>query len=343
MKKSGASFLLLIAIFLFSNSLKANPIGANFFSELVFDSAGWKLEMNLNMGTMQGDSLSLKGWYLVCGSDTAYFKDWQYLKAPSHIGGDNTNYLVLTKDSLNGSLNLDIKGGTLRLISSDGNTRDNFTYGNPPLKSGQSICLTYNDSYYLDNSPTMGSKNDSNGAIGVIKGVVKDAAGNPAANTSFLVYTSGGESYITDSTGHFEFKWLSRDYYFAFPHEGGGKSFNVFFEPGDTVNVEFKLDWLTAVENKPADVLVKEYSLDQNYPNPFNPVTSISYSIPKAGPVKLQVFDLLGNEVATLVNEYKNAGTHKASFDASVLPSGVYLYTIQAGDFSSAKKMTVLK
>jgi hypothetical protein len=85
------------------------------------------------------------------------------------------------------------------------------------------------------------------------------------------------------------------------------------------------------------------YSLSQNYPNPFNPVTNISYAIPKAGNVKLVVYDVLGREVATLVNEVKTPGSYKVMFDASNLASGVYMYRIEAGDFVNTKKMMLVK
>jgi len=85
------------------------------------------------------------------------------------------------------------------------------------------------------------------------------------------------------------------------------------------------------------------YSLSQNYPNPFNPSTKISFSLPKAGSVKLIVFDILGREVATLVNDYRTAGTHSVEFNALNLASGVYLYRIESGDFSDVKKMMLIK
>jgi hypothetical protein len=81
----------------------------------------------------------------------------------------------------------------------------------------------------------------------------------------------------------------------------------------------------------------------QNYPNPFNPTTSINYSIPKASSVSLKVYDIIGNEVATLVNEFKNPGNYLVQFDASKLSSGVYFYRIQADDFTSTKKLLLLK
>lgn len=85
------------------------------------------------------------------------------------------------------------------------------------------------------------------------------------------------------------------------------------------------------------------YDLTQNYPNPFNPSTTISYQIPKDGIVTLKIFDILGSEVATLVNEEKVAGHYEVNFNASSLASGVYIYTLQVNGFSSSKKMLLLK
>ncbi|MGA2669101.1 MAG: T9SS type A sorting domain-containing protein [Ignavibacteria bacterium] len=87
----------------------------------------------------------------------------------------------------------------------------------------------------------------------------------------------------------------------------------------------------------------KVYSLEQNYPNPFNPATTISYSIPKAGNVKITVFDVLGRELYVLVNEFKKPGSYSVDFDASELSSGVYFYRIEAGDFRDVKKMILVK
>ena len=85
------------------------------------------------------------------------------------------------------------------------------------------------------------------------------------------------------------------------------------------------------------------YSLSQNYPNPFNPTTNIKYTIPKAGITTLKIFDVLGREVAVLVNELKQPGVYTADFDASQLASGIYFYRIESGDFSAVKKMMLVK
>jgi hypothetical protein len=85
------------------------------------------------------------------------------------------------------------------------------------------------------------------------------------------------------------------------------------------------------------------YSLDQNYPNPFNPSTKITYSVLQESPVTIKVFDLIGQEVAVLVDEIKEPGFYSVTFDALGLTSGVYIYQMKAGNFTSSKKMSVLK
>ena len=85
------------------------------------------------------------------------------------------------------------------------------------------------------------------------------------------------------------------------------------------------------------------FTMEQNYPNPFNPNTTIKYQIPKLSSVTLKVYDVLGNEIATLINEEKQAGTYKLTWNAENLPSGVYIYRIQAGVFIQTKKMILMR
>ena len=87
----------------------------------------------------------------------------------------------------------------------------------------------------------------------------------------------------------------------------------------------------------------KNFSLEQNYPNPFNPTTSIKYSIPKETFVTLKVFSILGKEITTLVHERKGAGNYSVNFNGDNLPSGIYFYRMQAGNFVSTKKFVLLK
>ncbi|HNT66427.1 MAG TPA: T9SS type A sorting domain-containing protein [bacterium] len=87
----------------------------------------------------------------------------------------------------------------------------------------------------------------------------------------------------------------------------------------------------------------QEYALSQNYPNPFNPETHIAFQVKQEGRVTIKVYDILGRETATLLDQTMKAGTHKLSFDGRAMPSGLYFYAMQAGDFRQVKKMMLLK
>ncbi|HEY6626895.1 MAG TPA: T9SS type A sorting domain-containing protein, partial [Ignavibacteriaceae bacterium] len=86
-----------------------------------------------------------------------------------------------------------------------------------------------------------------------------------------------------------------------------------------------------------------EYALEQNYPNPFNPSTKISYTIPENGFVKLAVYNLLGEEVATVVNSFQKADKYEVNFNASGLSSGIYVYKIESSNFSASRKLVLMK
>ncbi|MDD5087918.1 MAG: T9SS type A sorting domain-containing protein [bacterium] len=96
----------------------------------------------------------------------------------------------------------------------------------------------------------------------------------------------------------------------------------------------------TPIESAPS---VSEYALEQNYPNPFNPTTSIHFALAEASTVTLTIFNLAGQEVATLVNGSLAAGAHNVTFDARDLPSGMYLYRLEAGSFTASRKMMLMK
>lgn len=97
------------------------------------------------------------------------------------------------------------------------------------------------------------------------------------------------------------------------------------------------------INNKINSTVPKEYTLKQNYPNPFNPTTTVEYQITNNGNVSLKIFDILGQEVATLVDEYKLAGYYSVTFNGSKLPSGIYIYEIRTRDFRDVKKMILIK
>ena len=116
-------------------------------------------------------------------------------------------------------------------------------------------------------------------------------------------------------------------------------------------NVDWTAGWstihmggtFTSVEEMRTNELPSKYELSQNYPNPFNPSTTIRFSIPKEGNVKLSVFNVLGQEVANLVNGFKTAGSYSVNWNAETLSSGLYIYRLESADNVISKKMLLIK
>ena len=113
-------------------------------------------------------------------------------------------------------------------------------------------------------------------------------------------------------------------------------------------NIEFILENIfneppSALNNNSNNHLIKDFCLEQNFPNPFNPVTTIEFDLPKSSDVTLKIFNILGEEVATLVSDRLSAGSYLFEWDASNLSSGVYLYRLQAGDYIETRKMVLMK
>jgi len=185
------------------------------------------------------------------------------------------------------------------------------------------------------------------------------AINNQGGDGGFSIYDG-----FTDSE-----KWLTLSSGISKPQAGAGDVSYVVsggpysMLPGETISVAFSVaagfninDLRTAIANSinkysqiPTSiidepiVLPDEFSLFQNYPNPFNPTTKINYSIPRAGFVTLKVYDILGNEMKTLINEEKTIGNYEVEFTASNLPSGVYFYRLTTGEFVETKKMIVIR
>ena len=146
-----------------------------------------------------------------------------------------------------------------------------------------------------------------------------------------LKTTNGGSSWEEDDT----YKDIFRFYSSGFNNHD-----EVYFGTSNGYIIKWNIP---VTDVKDDNVAVKDYLLAQNYPNPFNPVTNIRYSISNGQFVSLKVFDVLGKEVATLVNGEKPAGEYTVKFDASDLASGVYIYKIQAGEFIQSKKLILMK
>ncbi|MCY3764725.1 MAG: T9SS type A sorting domain-containing protein [Gemmatimonadetes bacterium] len=133
-----------------------------------------------------------------------------------------------------------------------------------------------------------------------------------------------------------------------FKTEGAASSGDFRVSEGVLIGLDGAIDRLTNVDLDRLSSLPGEYELDQNVPNPFNPSTVIGYRIPEAGPVRLAIYNLLGQEVRVLVDLYMEAGSFTATWDGKdemgrQVSSGIYLYRIQAGGFSASRRMLFLK
>ena len=135
-------------------------------------------------------------------------------------------------------------------------------------------------------------------------------------------------------------------------HNWPGSSIDYGWEGNETRDINankeiwnfFKqYDLVTEIDDSEKDGIITIFNLSQNYPNPFNPSTTIKYSIPKQSYVGLKIYDLLGEEIETLINEEKPAGNYQVEFKAANLPSGVYFYRIRAGSFNQVRKMLLIK
>jgi hypothetical protein len=168
---------------------------------------------------------------------------------------------------------------------------------------------------------------------------------NDASRTLSLYYNNNGVFQYKMRAG--AYNGFSSPVFGDFNNDGKGDVVGVGFIPpfgffSDIVFIKGKNTGLTGVSGS-GNNTPSAFILGQNYPNPFNPVTKINYDIPKTAAVKLTVYDLLGREVKTLINELKNPGRYEVTFDGSNLSSGVYFYRINADAFSDIRKMVLIK
>ena len=207
------------------------------------------------------------------------------------------------------------------------------------------LTIKYSDSgeliWFHKESDTLGGQNSwfTLDHLGNVYSVASYSSVYPLSNVMMIKYDSSGrklwtQSYIdTFSTTSFIKVDEKLNIYLTGSrgtYTNGNNAFTV------------KYNQLTGIKTSSSSIPVN-FKLYQNYPNPFNPATKIEYSIPQNGNVLLKVYDMLGREVAVLVNEYKNAGYYTVNFDGSKLSSGVYIYKLQSGQYSDMKKMVLIK
>ncbi|MCF8242618.1 MAG: T9SS type A sorting domain-containing protein, partial [Melioribacteraceae bacterium] len=177
----------------------------------------------------------------------------------------------------------------------------------------------------------------------------------------YVLRVPEGDRASVESAGRYENgKWTIE---FRKPFSGTSNDFEVV--PGSSVDFTYEifdnqggthpndgfdamvysLDFslVTNIESNEKENSPSAFTLSQNYPNPFNPSTTIKFSIPRTSEVSLKVYNMLGQEIAELINMQMSSGNYTVNFNAENLSSGIYFYSIQAGDFSASKKMLLIK
>ncbi len=183
--------------------------------------------------------------------------------------------------------------------------------------------------------------------------VTWNADGTPKLNWPPAIDLSYSNTYLltagTDGLPLGDLNWFpnakatylaNRDQYIAALQDSMANAKNVYI-PGDSASALITPSMVGVEKEKIATVA--KFELDQNYPNPFNPITNISFTVPVNGKVKLVIYNLMGQVVATLVDEYRLVGSYSVKFTATDLPSGMYIYKLQSGNAVMSKKLLLLK
>ncbi len=240
------------------------------------------------------------------------------------------------------------------MIFNNGDGRPNGNYSSvdeitPPIDS--------TGKYYIDTSGTYGPATLSWSYVAhpPTSFFAKNISGEdrlPNGNTLICEGTAG-RFFEVDVSGNIVWEYINPVTRFRILTQGDQPSFNLVFKiyrysaqysglAGKDLSGQGPIEkYPTGIKDKSSKPY--RFALEQNYPNPFNPSTVISWQLPVTSHVVLKVYDVLGREVSTLVNNVENAGNHKAKFDAGNLASGIYFYSLTAGNFYQTKKLILLK
>jgi len=278
-------------------------------------------------------------------------KVYAYQKRMNNRNGSRN--FVLT-DSLTGSYSLaNLEPGTYYLLAAargyrpsffkyDGTSTHNWRNADSVVVTDAGIVTDIN--FKLNRIDTTGSA--------IVYGYIHDGNGNNVEGAVATLINENGvvvNATISDLDGSFVMEGLSSGSYqltSSMVDYSASSQSNVTLESANnyvSADIVVTSDAVTGVESSNNNAVVSSYSIDQNYPNPFNPTTVISYQLPANGLVTIKVYNVIGKEIATLVNEYQQSGKYSKTFSANELTSGVYFYTIKSGSFSATKKMILLK
>jgi protocatechuate 3,4-dioxygenase beta subunit len=193
----------------------------------------------------------------------------------------------------------------------------------------------------------------SDSGAATVNGHIKDNSGSPLEGAFVYAVNGNQEIYsfgISDKKGNYTISGLIPGSYSVTSQLYGynnsqSSTVSLDYSSAYSTSESFTLtpDVVTAVIENASPAVIGSFELNQNYPNPFNPSTTINFKVPNQSKVSLKVYNILGSEVATLVNETKAAGSYNITFNASRLSSGVYFYQLKSGNFTSTKKLILMK
>jgi aminopeptidase N len=201
---------------------------------------------------------------------------------------------------------------------------------------GPSLDYFFQEWIYGENEPTYSIGWNKSLVSGDIYHITLNIAQTVNSNPSF--FTMPVQVKLNTTLGDTTVTLFNNQQVQNFQFDIIGDPQSISFDPGNWI-----LKNTTIVTEVDDAAIPREYSLEQNYPNPFNPITNIKFRISDFGFVSLKAYDVLGNEVATLVEEEKPAGSYEVEFSANGLSSGTYFYKLTAGSFTQTKKMILMK
>ncbi len=345
-------FVIFILITFLSNSF-SNPVEIKFFNEFMIDENGWYLELHPS-GYWDGP---LDGWFLTSNTDTSYFVDGLYLS--------DSSYLVIDNSKLKSDLYINPMGDQIYLhpSESEGIIIDQLAFGDVdypqiscPKPKQSLIRLEYhtpfgtNYSYCLDNTPTIGSENDTLDIKGFVDGYIKDKSGNPLKDVKVIYSFKEVYPYqidtiyvLTNSEGHFKFKMYAQIIPFYLKKDNYKDSTIVLqVWPDSTVTIA-DVNLISGILERISSNIIKDFNLTQNFPNPFNNSTSFFYTLPEGNYINIKIYDEKGALVQKIFSGYQSAGKYKVNWNADNLASGVYIYQVSTGSFNLNKKAILLK